>query len=240
MRLVHETPERDIRVREVKRALRKLAAQIMRIAAGAGDVRRMGDALERLNEAMDAMRDQRAILFQEEAAEALRFAEADDFPDYDGYEIERAVDEILRHALRLVASRYQDQRSQVSIAEGDLQTAIQSMDRALRDLREKGRRGDPKPDGSPKPLWSDPRDGTGIAISPQPKLTPRMMEALAFAAIKDRAERVRSKRPHPQSLAALEKRGMVVLGPTNLDYRLTEKGREALSNVRRRRGQVSN
>ncbi len=110
-------------------ALTELAAQIMRISAGAGDVSRMGEALDRLNEAIADMPDGAVLLYKHEAEEALSFA-----PNHSD-EISRSIDEIACHSLRLVASRYQGLRTQESQARVNLRDAI----RDLEDVRARNR-----------------------------------------------------------------------------------------------------
>ena len=129
MRVVHETSERDIQARQVMDALTGLAAQIMRLAAGAGSISRMGRTLSDLNEALAAMPDGAVLLFDDEAGEAL------DFTSSNADAVDRSFEEIARQSLRLVASRYQRLRAQTSIAKRSLLDAISSLERAREDDR---------------------------------------------------------------------------------------------------------
>ncbi len=61
-------------------------------------------------------------------------------------------------------------------------------------------------------------------------LSPRMKEALAFAATEDPAEK-KLERPHAASLEALERRGLIFLSSTDYDCSLTEKGRRAFEAI---------
>ncbi len=62
-------------------------------------------------------------------------------------------------------------------------------------------------------------------------LSPRMKEALAFAATEDPAEK-KLERPHAASLEALERRGLIFLSSTDCDCSLTDSGRRAFEAIR--------
>lgn len=63
-------------------------------------------------------------------------------------------------------------------------------------------------------------------------LSPRMKEALAFVATEGLAGKKMFNRPLLATFEALTKRGVIVQGATDYNYRLTEKGRRALDALR--------
>ena len=214
MRVVHESSERDIQVRRVMDALTELAAQIMRISAGAGNVARMGDAMGRLNQAISEMPHGAPGLSHYEALEALRFT-TDRFERFD--EIRDAIEEIARYSLRFVASRYQGLNTQVRTGGSDIIRATEALEWAREESRRRG---------APHVSVEDLRARMEISM-----LSSGMKEALAFAALKGRPAKKRTKRPNSGSLTALERRAMIVRGTSVYDCEITEKGRHALEAI---------
>ncbi len=188
-------------------ALTELAAQIMRISAGAGSVARMGRALDRLNEEIADMPDGAALLHQHEAAEALRFT-TDDSQEFD--EISDSIDEIARHSLRLVASRYQELLTHERLARGKLRDAI----RDLEDVRARNR-------AKHQPLSRKiPDEHVHLTLTDPQK------RALKFLAATE-GEREGVARPSKASLAELAHGGLARKTKAALGYAITKRGRGA-------------
>ncbi len=185
-------------------ALTELAAQIMRIAAGAGDVSRMGEAIDRLNEAIIDMPDGAVLLFKNEAAEALSFA-----PKYSD-EISDSIDEIARHSLRLVASRYQELLTHERLACDNLRDAI----RDLEDVRARNRA---KHQTLSRAI---PDDLVHLTLTDPQK------RALKYLAATE-GEREGVARPSKAILAELARGGLARKTRAALGYSITKRGRGA-------------
>lgn len=211
MRVVAQNSERDIKARRVMEALAELAAQIMRIAAGGGDVVRLRDALEQLDQAISDMPSGSILLMQHEVAEALRFAPPVRPETDEERMIEYAIDDIARHSLRLVASRYQDLLTQERHARTGLFGAI----KFLEDARERSRaRHQPLSRKVPTHL---------VHLT----MNQKQRRALKYLASVEGAEREATGRPSKDTLAELATAGLARKSNDPIGYSITGRGRDA-------------
>ena len=223
VRLVHEQSEAEIHARRVGEALAELTAQLLRLSAGAGSVSRLVAALRSLDETMEEAGGS-VVLHQAGLHDALRF-DRRDLSDFT-LDIHRETESIIRHALRVTASRLEGNTVQESRSEHELHRAISEIERlreaSRKRFHEERRAGRADAEASVRALLAN-------------SLTPAMANALAFLAVTDREARKALPRPQTRTLLALQDRKMIAPGDGPLGYVLTPAGRRARAGRKNRR-----
>ncbi len=100
--------------------------------------------------------------------------------------------------------------------ESDIVPPVEGLERAQEEMRQR----------PPPPAPSEEALDTENDVT----LSPRMKEALAFAATEDPAEK-KLERPHAASLEALERRGLIFLSSADYYCSLTDKGRRTFEAI---------
>lgn len=219
VRLVHEQSEKDIQARKLWAALAELTAQLLRLSAGAGSVARLVEALKSFDDVV-AESGGAVLLQRTDLQTALRACR--NGWDEDLSDVEDAREEIIRHALRVAASRLEANPLQERRSSSDLTDALGRLDRT----REDNRRRFIEERREQKRTVEDAVAGM---------LSPTMRRGLAFLAEADSSARRAIPRPQQRTLAALEERGLIVRGEGPLGYALTPAGKRAHKGRRQRR-----
>lgn len=210
IRLVSERSEREIAIAELGEALAELAAQMMRLSAGGGSTARWIEALGMVVGRFDRVVDGQPFgisLF--DLRKALKFSRS----EMKVLPIDREIDSIATHALRLVASRLEGNDVQERFSEGKLKEAI----RHLEEAREE-RYGEwtQRPPGAFSEVdWTDY------------SLTAPMIAALEYLSEPDEKAPRRKRPPGASTMRALLGREMIERGEGPMGYMLTARGREA-------------
>lgn len=140
MKLVSDNPEpkvsRERALNSVREPLRSLTANLIRVVRGAGSAYNVFEDIVRAKEALDEFEDLAGAGFTgldlRECLEIEHFASS---PWFERQDIDQAIEDMIKGALRITAAQLLDQRLQVSAGEKDFFSAQRYYERAVEEER---------------------------------------------------------------------------------------------------------